>query len=171
MPSVLVTGGARSGKSAIAVELARRESVPVTFVATALAGDDDMAARIERHRAERPPDWVTIEEPLDPAGRLEHVARSRVVVLDCLTLWVSNRMHDGSTTTRLEADAEDLAARLLDFEVAIVITNEVGSGIVPDNELARSYRDTLGRVNAVFGRRFERVLLAVAGRTIEASAP
>lgn len=171
MPSVLVTGGARSGKSAIAVELARRESSPVTFVATATAGDDDMASRIERHRAERPDHWVTIEEPLEPAGRLEHVDRSRVVVLDCLTLWVSNRMHAGSTMTELESAAEELAGRLLEFDAAIVITNEVGSGIVPDNELARSYRDCLGRVNAVFGRRFETVLLAVAGRAIEASAP
>lgn len=171
MPSVLVTGGARSGKSTIAVELAQRESLPVTFVATATAGDDDMAARIEMHRAERPPDWLTIEEPLDPAGRLEHVDRSRVVVLDCLTLWVSNRMHDGSTMTMLESAAENLAALLLEFEATVVITNEVGSGIVPDNQLARSYRDTLGRVNAVFGRRFETVLLAVAGRAIEASTP
>lgn len=130
-----------------------------------------MASRIERHRAERPDDWVTIEEPLDPAARLERVDRFGVVVLDCLTLWVSNLMLGGSTTTALESAAEDLADRLLEFEAAIVITNEVGSGIVPDNELARSYRDTLGRVNAVFGRRFETVLLAVAGRTIEASAP
>lgn len=168
---MLVTGGARSGKSAIAVELARRESIPVTFVATATAGDDDMAARIERHRAERPGDWATIEEPLDPAGRLEHVDRSGTVVLDCLTLWVSNRMHHGSTMTESESAAEGLAARLLEFEAAIVITNEVGSGIVPDNEPARTYRDTLGRVNSVFGRRFETVLLAVAGRAIEASAP
>lgn len=171
MPSVLVTGGARSGKSAIAVELAQRESCPVTFVATATAGDEDMASRIERHRAERPDDWVTIEEPHDPAERLERIDRSRLVVLDCLTLWVSNRMLAGSTMAELESAAEILAGRLLEFEAAIAITNEVGSGIVPGNELARSYRDTLGRVNAVFGRRFDTVLLAVAGRTIEASAP
>ena len=130
-----------------------------------------MAARIERHRAERPDDWVTIEEPLDPAERIARVDRSGLVVLDCLTLWVSNRMLAGSTMAELESAAEVLADRLLEFESVIAITNEVGSGLVPDNELARSYRDTLGRVNTVFGSRFDTVLLAVAGRTIEASAP
>lgn len=168
MSSVLITGGARSGKSAIAVELASRERAPVTFVATAEPIDDDMAARIAHHRGERPPHWTTIEAPLDPAGAIDAVDRSGVVVLDCLTLWVGNHLVAGDGSD-LVGSADRLASRLLEFSKAIVVTNEVGSGIVPDNELARSYRDVLGRVNAAFAERFETVLLAVAGRAIEVS--
>lgn len=168
VPSTLITGGARSGKSRVAVSLATRSDWPVAFVATATADDDEMSQRIAAHRVERPSGWATIEEPVDIVSAIGPLSRESTVVVDCLTLWTSNLLLAGMGSDEIERRARRASQALLEFENPIVVTNEVGSGIVPDNPLARTYRDDLGRVNAVFGEAFHRVLFVVAGRVIEA---
>jgi adenosylcobyric acid synthase len=166
MSLVFLLGGARSGKSAMAQRLAAASGLPVTVVATAEARDADMAERIRRHQQGRPAEWSTIEAPLDVASAVRSVQHGRFVIVDCLTLWVSNLLEAG----RGGADVED-AARSLLAELAtrraVVVSNEVGLGIVPDNELSRTFRDALGAANTVFAARAERTVLMVAGRGLD----
>ena len=168
MAMTLLLGGAASGKSRSAATLAARTGRPVTVIATAEALDDEMAARIARHRRERPEGWSVVEEPLDLIGSVDR-ARGATIV-DCLTLWVSNLLGDDlgeeEIAERAAAAAKACAARL---EPTIVISNEVGSGIVPMNPLARQYRDVLGRVNATFADEADVVALMVAGGAVRLS--
>ena len=168
----LLTGGARSGKSDLAQRLADGAASPVTVLATATAGDDDMAMRIARHRAERPAGWRTIEEPIDLIGALDAVAIDDCLVVDCLTLWTSNRLLSERGTATLAADADALAARCAGrVGPTIVVTNEVGSGVHPETELGRSYRDLLGIVNRQFAHRADRSWLVVAGQVLVLQRP
>jgi adenosylcobinamide kinase/adenosylcobinamide-phosphate guanylyltransferase len=160
--SLLVLGGARSGKSRYALESAGRAGV---LVATAQAADPDMALRIERHRRERGPGWVTIEEPVDlvPAlGAL--VDRADSVVVDCLTLWVGNRQLRGDTDEMILAEAEQLARLIAarPFDI-VVVSNEVGEGVHPPTAIGLRFRDLLGRVNQRLAAACDRVVLMVAG--------
>lgn len=165
----LVLGGARSGKSTAAERLAHASGRPVVFVATATAGDDEMAARIEAHRRARPEHWVTIEEPVALSAAVEHVAEDAFLIVDCLTLWVNNRLE--LPDEHIVTAGIDLAGLLASRPGgAAVVSNEVGWGIVPDNALARRYRDLLGVVNARFADRAERTVLMVAGRAVELNA-
>ncbi|HSS74139.1 MAG TPA: bifunctional adenosylcobinamide kinase/adenosylcobinamide-phosphate guanylyltransferase [Gaiellaceae bacterium] len=165
MSLVLLLGGARSGKSALAVRLAGDRA---TFLATGTAEDDEMAARIERHRAERPAGWATIEEPLALRSALESVDAAETVVVDCLSLWVSNLLGAGSTDDAVEEEAAAVARGASARDgVTVVVSNEVGLGIVPMNPLGRRYRDLLGTVNRLFAAEAERALLVVAGRGLE----
>ena len=177
MPLTFLTGGARSGKSTLAVELAERSRLPVTFIATApLAPPDspdhdaDMAERIARHRAERPDRWVTIEAPIDLDGAIG-AAAGTFTVIDCLTLWVSNLMWEGCTddeiVERAEAGAQRCAATT---DPVVVVTNEVGLGVHPDTALGRRYRDVLGSVNQRWAARAEHSFLLVAGRALRLEA-
>jgi adenosyl cobinamide kinase/adenosyl cobinamide phosphate guanylyltransferase len=152
MTLVVLVGGARSGKSTLAVERAKAEGAPVTFIATGEAGDEEMAERIARHKAERPPGWTTIEEPLDLAAALASVSDTDTVIVDCLSLWVANG-GDGAVPAARDG-------------LTIAVTNEVGLGIVPDNALARAYRDSLGRVNAAWVDAADEAYFVVAGRTL-----
>lgn len=152
MTLVVYLGGARSGKSRLAVERARAQGAPVTFIATGEAGDDEMAERITQHRAERPEDWTTVEEPLDLTSALASVPAGGTAIVDCLSLWVANG-GDG----RVPAARDGLT---------IAVTNEVGLGIVPDNALARTYRDDLGRVNAAWVDAADEAYLVVAGKAL-----
>jgi adenosyl cobinamide kinase/adenosyl cobinamide phosphate guanylyltransferase len=163
---ILLLGGARSGKSSTAVRLAAASGRPVTFIATAWAGDGEMAARIERHRAERPATWSTVEAPLELREAVGEAADDHLLVVDCLTIWVSNLLGAGRTASAVRADAQAVAA-LLRGRQAVVVSNEVGLGIVPANELAREFRDLLGEVNALFVHAAARSLLMVAGRALE----
>ena len=134
---------------------------------TAEGRDDEMRTRIERHRAARPVSWQVHEESLDLTGTLAAIPADAFAIVDCLTLWVSNRLGAGDDPDRVldlsvEA-AETAAARTAP---TVVVTNEVGWGIVPVNDLARVYRDLLGRVNGVFADRAGAAWLVVAGRTI-----
>jgi len=161
----LVTGGARSGKSDHAQRLAASLGRPVLFVATAEAMDDDMRQRIERHRADRPAEWQTIEEPLSVAvairARVAHGQQAPVVLLDCVTLLVSNLLLAGRP---VQPEIEVLVQWQRQSGAAlIVVTNEVGLGIVPDNALARQYRDELGTANQALAAAADRVVLMVAG--------
>jgi adenosylcobinamide kinase / adenosylcobinamide-phosphate guanylyltransferase len=167
MAVTVLIGGARAGKSSLAVRLAERSDKPVTFIATAEPSDDEMARRIARHRAERPLGWVTLEEPLDLTHALDSVKADGTVIVDCLTLWVSNlllRGHDDEEIQRRAQQAAGAAARR--SGATLVVTNEVGSGVHPSSELGRRYRDLLGQVNAVWTTRAEEAFLVVAGRTI-----
>ncbi|HUY27598.1 MAG TPA: bifunctional adenosylcobinamide kinase/adenosylcobinamide-phosphate guanylyltransferase [Candidatus Binataceae bacterium] len=167
----LITGGARSGKSAHALELADRwRGARRFFVATAEALDDEMAARIQRHRADRAADFTTVEEPVNLAGVLEGLsARADLVVVDCLTLWVANlmRVHADAGAEALLNDAAALARTMVAAPYrVIVVTDEVGNGIVPDNPLARRFRDLLGWTNQTIAKAAAEVILMVAGYPI-----
>jgi adenosylcobinamide kinase/adenosylcobinamide-phosphate guanylyltransferase len=166
----LVTGGARSGKSAYAQQLAASAGSRVLFVATAEPKDEDMRQRIERHRASRPADWQTLEEPLSVAVALRSRfggasrAQGPLVLLDCVTLLVSNLLLAGRPVQpeieALIAWQQQSGARM------IAVTNEVGLGIVPDNALARQYRDELGLANQALAAAAGTVVLMVAGLPI-----
>lgn len=163
-PITLITGGSRSGKSAHALALAsgaRRRF----FIATAEALDPEMDARIAHHRAARPPDFQTVEEPADLRRALKTVeGRADMVVIDCLTLWISNLMGREFGDEQILAEADALAAALTRSSFgAIVVTDEVGSGIVPDNPAARRFRDLLGWTNQKLARAADSVLLMAAG--------
>ena len=152
MTLVVYVGGARSGKSTIAVERAQAEGAAVTFIATGEAGDEEMAERIARHKAERPSSWTTIEEPVELHRALASVPAGTTVVIDCLSLWIANG-GDGKVAARREG-------------LTIAVTNEVGLGIVPDNALARTYRDELGHVNASWVEAADEAYFVVAGRML-----
>ena len=169
MPFVLLLGGARSGKSAKAARLASDSGLPVTFIATALAGDGEMAERIARHRRARPDAWRTVEAPVDLLGAVQAADGRDFLVIDCLTLWVSNLLGQAATAAQIDA-AADAIVEALDGRRSVVVTNEVGMGIVPVNPLARQFRDVLGSVNARFAASAERAVLMVAGRALNLSA-
>jgi len=163
--SLLVLGGARSGKSAYALALAEAAAPLRLYLATGSAGDEEMAARIARHRAERGAGWTTLEEPLALAEALAGAARAtRVVLVDCLTFWLANAMFAGrdvaAETARLSA-----AIGALDGPV-VFVSNEVGYGIVPETRLGREFRDAQGRLNQAVAQACDGVALVVAGLPI-----
>ena len=171
MTLTVLLGGARSGKSALAVRLAEGSGLPVTFLATAEARDEEMAERIARHRAARPAGWTTIEEPVDLGGALDHVATGSCLVLDCVSLWVANALERRLDEAAISEQADDVAARVARRQpLGVVVSNEVGLGIVPASELGRTYRDRLGRVNAAWVEAADRALFVVAGRALELKA-
>ena len=168
----LLVGGARSGKSALAERRGRAHGGPVVVIATAEAGDDDMAARIARHRADRPAGWATIEEPIGLGAAVRAVDADALVIVDCVTLWVTNLVLAGRDEAAVLQACEDLAAALTGRAgPAIVVTNEVGLGVHPESELGRVFRDVLGRVNQHLAASADRTLLLVAGRVLELRDP
>ncbi|KRA75515.1 adenosylcobinamide kinase/adenosylcobinamide phosphate guanyltransferase [Caulobacter sp. Root656] len=166
MPFTLVLGGARSGKSAFAQRAAEALAADgrLVMIATAQAFDSEMAERIARHQKDRGPAWTTLEAPLDIAGALEGLGADDVVVVDCLTLWLSNLM-------LAERDAATAAAGLVEaagrFPGTLwLVSNEVGFSIVPDNALARRFRDEAGRLHQALAQAADAVTLVVAGLTL-----
>lgn len=155
----MILGGARSGKTTHALQLAEATSGGLVMIATAEALDEEMAERIARHRAERGPRWRTLEAPLDLAGALAQVGADETAVVDCLTLWVSNLMF---AEQDIERETESLIAAVTGRNV-ILVSNEVGLGIVPDNALARRFRDEAGRLNQRIAAAAGRVLFIAAG--------
>jgi adenosylcobinamide kinase / adenosylcobinamide-phosphate guanylyltransferase len=162
MPSLLVLGGARSGKSRFAQ--ARAEALPgdLLYLATAQALDEEMEDRIARHRDDRGPRWSTLDVPLDlPAAILANAAPGRVLLIDCLTLWTSNLMF---AERDLDAETEALASAVAQANgPVILVANEVGLGIVPDNALARRFRDAAGRLNQAVAAVADEVQFVAAG--------
>ncbi|MFL5298840.1 MAG: bifunctional adenosylcobinamide kinase/adenosylcobinamide-phosphate guanylyltransferase [Anaeromyxobacteraceae bacterium] len=159
----LVGGGVRSGKSAFALALARRLGIRRAFVATAQAFDREMEERIALHRAERDGEFATVEEPLDLPAALAHVDAD-VVVVDCLTLWLSNLLLRGDSAADVAAAVERLAAELARRRLhAVLVTNEVGMGVVPESALGRLFRDVAGRAHQRLARDADRVYLAALG--------
>jgi adenosylcobinamide kinase/adenosylcobinamide-phosphate guanylyltransferase len=168
----LIIGGARSGKSTHALRLAAAAGAEVLFLATAEPRDSEMSAKIARHRAERPAHWRTLEAPRAPATALAQVPAAPVVVLDCVTLWVSNLLLAEDTTW--DAAAAELDALLDWYRAAdvrlIVVSNEVGLGLVPADAISRAYREWLGWFNQRLAAEADRVYLLVAGLAVDVKA-
>lgn len=182
--NTLVIGGARSGKSTFAECLAQESGKRVVYVATAQAGDGEMGARIVRHRARRPGHWRTVEEPVLLADALRRAcAPDSVVLVDCLTLWLTNLMLCGevplpdSGELRLPAAFERERTAFLDLLAAglpgelVLVSNEVGMGIVPLGALSRRFADEAGRLNQAVAGRVERVVLVAAGLPLVLKGP
>jgi adenosylcobinamide kinase/adenosylcobinamide-phosphate guanylyltransferase len=170
----LILGGARSGKSDFAQALARqRGGDDVLFVATAEARDDEMSTRIQKHRTARPAKWKTLEAPSAVAREVVSAPTARVVLLDCVTLWVSNVL-----LANENAAADAMASELNDFLTwyhlsqceLIVVSNEVGMGLVPENTVGRAYRDLLGATNKKLTETADEVFFVVAGLPMEIKA-
>ena len=163
--SVLAFGGARSGKSRYALELAEAASRERLYLATGSAGDDEMAARIARHKAERGEGWTTLEEPLELCAALgEHARPERAILVDCLTFWLANAMF-AARDLAVETDRLCATIRLLRGP-AVFVSNEVGAGVVPETRLGREFRDWQGRVNQHVARACDCVVLVAAGLPI-----
>lgn len=158
----LVLGGARSGKSAYALELAMAASPPWIYVATAEAGDEEMRARIAEHQAARGEGWSTVEAPLDLPKALLAAATDTPVVVDCITLWLSNLML-GSRNADASVVALEMALKRREAPT-ILVSNEVGLGIVPDTPLGRDFRDKAGSLNQRLAELSGRVVFMVAGQ-------
>jgi adenosylcobinamide kinase/adenosylcobinamide-phosphate guanylyltransferase len=162
---ILVTGGARSGKSALAEHLVEGLGPDPVYIATAEAHDDEMIARIAGHRARRGPAWTTHEASLELAGALTNTDGGGPRLVDCLTLWLSNLM---LAQRDWEAAAEELLVVLAAQRAPVVlVTNEVGSGIVPENALARAFRDAAGLLNQRVADAADEVHLAVSGLSLQ----
>jgi adenosylcobinamide kinase / adenosylcobinamide-phosphate guanylyltransferase len=160
-------GGVRSGKSALATELAGLARGPVTFLATAEARDEEMAKRIALHRAHRPAGWKTVEEPLELDDALAGVEAEAVVIIDCLSLWIANLIERGDADDEIERHSERAVANVGRRSGAtIAVSNEVGLGVVPVSALGRRYRDVLGRVNAHWAAAADDAFFVVAGRRL-----
>jgi|Deesub1362A_J573_1020465.scaffolds.fasta_scaffold00066_112 adenosylcobinamide kinase/adenosylcobinamide-phosphate guanylyltransferase len=162
---LLVTGACRSGKSKWARRWAEDKGVFRVFVATAVAGDEEMEARIRAHKKERGAGWRTVEEPLRVPEAVEREGpHADVVVVDCLTLWLSNLLLEGMEDSEILGRVSRLAEVLQGISAsAAVVTNEVGWGIVPENPLGRRFRDLAGGANQIMARTAHRVVLMVAG--------
>jgi adenosylcobinamide kinase / adenosylcobinamide-phosphate guanylyltransferase len=161
---ILVGGAVRCGKSAFALARARALGERRAFVATAEALDVEMETRIARHRAERGDDFATIEEPIDLVAALRAATRYDVVVVDCLTLWISNLLVRGCAEREVEARVRELADTLAAAAFhSIVVTNEVGMGVVPESALGRVFRDATGRAHQILAQRADEVYAAVLG--------
>ena len=168
----LILGGARSGKSSYAQNLAEETGKSVTFLATAQALDDEMSARIQKHRAERPAHWATLEIPLDIATHVRQI-RSDIVILDCITLLVSNLLmqfvqqdlvDEALFMSSLQKEMNELLSILRTIDQHwLIISNEVGLGLVPEYQMGRVYRDGLGWANQKLAREAEKIVFMVAG--------
>lgn len=167
MPLVVLLGGARSGKSRLAVELAAAGGGAAVVLATAEAGDAEMRRRIEAHRAERPVGWATVEEPVELEAALGRVEGDRAVVVDCLSLWVANLLERGGSERTIAAVSRGAAAAAAARSgLTVAVSNEVGLGVVPATPLGRAYRDLLGVVNRIWVGAAARAVLVVAGRAL-----
>jgi adenosyl cobinamide kinase/adenosyl cobinamide phosphate guanylyltransferase len=169
--SVLL-GGARSGKSTLAVRCGAAYQGPVCFIATATPGDEEMAARIAPPRAPRPASWETVEEPLELEAALAGADEDALVIVDCLTLWVSNQLAAGTGEEDIAEHAARAAGRAAGRAAPVIaVSNEVGMGIVPADSLVRRFRDIHGRVNAIWVAQARQANLVVAGALLGLDAP
>ena len=159
--TILITGGARSGKSGIAETMALSLGSPAIYIATATPGDEEMAARIATHQARRGRGWITHAEPVELAALLRQTDGQGPRLVDCLTLWLSNVMFSGRDW-RGESHAL-VGALHLQSSPVVLVTNELGSGIVPDNRLSREFRDAAGTINQDVAALADEVYLAVCG--------
>ncbi len=162
---ILVLGGCRSGKSSHALQLAAGTGRQMLFVATCVPHDDEMQARVDRHRRERSDAWTTLEVPVHLTDTiLTHGSAADVILVDCLTLWLSNLLMQTQDVQQIRRRIDGLAAAVKSAPCAVVlVSNEVGAGIVPENRLARLYRDLAGWTNQAMAAACNRVVWTVAG--------
>jgi adenosylcobinamide kinase/adenosylcobinamide-phosphate guanylyltransferase len=166
---IFITGGARSGKSTHAQQMAAEMGHDVLFIATAEPLDNEMRDRINNHRISRPQYWKTMELPRNLAqGLKNNPAIPQIAIIDCITLLVSNLMQQDKPTNELEKIAVSEISELIEFinstsSVFIIVSNEVGLGVVPDNKMARDYRDILGKVNQLIARRANEIYFMISG--------
>lgn len=174
-----ITGGARSGKSAYAEQLASALKGQVTYIATAEPLDDEMERRIALHRRRRPADWQTVEEPLEVAAAVERIgSRPGVILVDCLTLLISNWLFGAGAPQDVAAAVERAGAQVEALAEAarnavadvIIVSNEVGLGLVPSYPQGRLFRDVAGRANQLLAASADRVILVVAGKALDLTA-
>jgi adenosylcobinamide kinase/adenosylcobinamide-phosphate guanylyltransferase len=184
MSLTLILGGARSGKSDYALQLARESGRPVTFVATMEPLDEDLRARVARHRGERPAAWRTLEAPIMLVEALKDIRPGAFIVVDCITMWVSNLLlkalpaADAATPAEARAACNSIPGRVgalatwcASYDgIVAAVSNEVGSGVVPANALGRAFRDALGSANRALAARADRVFYVVAGLAADIKA-
>ena len=167
MISYLITGGSRSGKSRYALELAKSAKKPF-YIATGWAGDEEMADRISKHRKERGKHWTTIETRTDIASAIEKAGRKGAdfIIVDCLTLWVSNMMFE---KINIEKELKKVVSTVKSERkaVLVLVTNEIGSGIVPGDKISREFRDAAGLVNQKMAAAVDNVILTVCGQPLK----
>jgi adenosylcobinamide kinase/adenosylcobinamide-phosphate guanylyltransferase len=164
--NTLIIGGCRSGKSSYALRLADQvEKVPKIFVATCIPRDEEMQRRVDNHQKERGQAWQTIEAPLNvPEVLATEAAKAGIILIDCLTLWVSNLLMKNEDSQWIKQKGRQLAEALQNSTCPVIlVTNEVGLGIVPDNRLARLFRDAAGAINQTIAAACKRVVMTVAG--------
>jgi adenosylcobinamide kinase/adenosylcobinamide-phosphate guanylyltransferase len=167
MSLIFITGGARSGKSTLAVELAKKSNSKVAFIATAQAGDDEMERRIFLHKMERPQGWLTIEEPMNVSSAIDSAFGYDILIIDCITLLISNLLcsdENINETKWILEKIEELVESARRFNgTVIIISNEVGMGIVPENKLARDFRDIAGKANQIIANSADQVYVCFSG--------
>ncbi|MBI5208314.1 MAG: bifunctional adenosylcobinamide kinase/adenosylcobinamide-phosphate guanylyltransferase [Candidatus Firestonebacteria bacterium] len=174
-----ILGGARSGKSLYAAKLALNSGNKVLYVATGVPCDEEMKIKIEKHKKERPESWETIEEPVDIKSVIKNIDNVfDIVIIECLSFWISNLFFQYKSKEK-DNDNEKILKNIMDYVIdtfnlfknlkteIIVVSNEVGMGIVPDNEISRVYRDILGKTNQMMAECAENVFLIVAGISIK----
>jgi len=162
---IFILGGARSGKSSYAVELAKRLNKKTVFIATCISFDEEMKKRIKMHKTLRPREWDLIEEGKDISSVLAGFKNKyKVILIDCLGMWLSNLLLDGLKDKEIEKEVFKLINSISKFKgVTIIVSNEVGAGIVPHNPLARKFRDLLGIVNQVMAKNADEVIFMQSG--------
>ena len=160
-----ILGGARSGKSSYAAKLAGRKPKKVAFIATSTASDKEMKRRIAIHQKERPVSWKTFEEALNITPLIKNIGnRFNIIIIDCLTLLVSNMMFNGFSQTRIEKEIGLMLETLAGIRAeSIIVSNEVGLGIIPKNKVARAFRDIAGRVNQIAAKKSNNLCFMVSG--------
>jgi adenosylcobinamide kinase / adenosylcobinamide-phosphate guanylyltransferase len=163
---ILLLGGARSGKSTIAGAIAVRIGAPIWFLATARADDEEMESRIAAHRKDRPDGWTVLEAPVEVGQALGSAPEHVTVIIDCLTLWISNLMVDHTDPTILEMVEDVIALTVKRSAQTIVVSNEVGSGVVPMNPVGRRFRDLQGRANQQFAGAADSAYMVIAGKAL-----
>ena len=170
--TTLILGGVRSGKSRLAVRLAVESGLPITYIATATPGDAEMAARIAAPRLRRPSDWCLVEEPIRLAGVLrKHGAVGRCLLVECLTLWLSNLLAQGDAA-RVEAEIEDLIVAVTNVPGRVIfVGNETNMGVIPMGELSRRYCDLAGSLHQRLASEVNQVIMTVAGLPLTLKGP
>jgi adenosylcobinamide kinase/adenosylcobinamide-phosphate guanylyltransferase len=164
-----VVGGAASGKSAFAERLTRATGKPKIYIATLQPFDDEMREKVRRHRSDRGPDWTTVEAPLDLGPVLRDATADQVILIDCVTLWLTNvLLADRNIAEEVTSLLTDIAASACDI---VVVSNEVGMGIVPDNALSRRFRNEQGRLNQLLAEQADTVVTVIAGLPLVLKGP
>lgn len=165
---IFITGGARSGKSQHATKLAKKFGDKVAFLATCIPSDDEMKERVKRHRNSRPKEWKTIEEPIEVTSALKNLIQFDAVIIDCITLFLTNLMMEEMSDEEILSKVTNLVqvAKESDFST-VIVSNEVGSGVVPPSEMGRRFRDLAGLANQMIAQDADEVYLMVSGIPVE----